>query len=246
MFSLKLVILHVPTQSLFVSYVEASALLTVMRLPNRGEGQVGVIPSMMWGNRSMTIGDRISPNAENNSHVTSFAQLMKQLITVCSHINSKNKTIAVMASNDPDAQTSSTSEPVIHTYHCICTQLILASTTTLDKLPSRASDKSHICRLPAEPNNSSHHASLIGTTLDSKPTVIRLEDGFEKRYFEKCARCEVIVGYHLDKSQFEESKSQLGCKEDVVYLLPGGLMTTDEMKAGKKMDSEIGKIAVKA
>lgn len=42
------------------------------------------------------------------------------------------------------------------------------------------------------------------------------------------------MGYQLDKSQFEGVEEQ-GRREDVVYLLPGGLMTTKEMAAGKDM-----------
>ncbi|KAF1344261.1 hypothetical protein BDV97DRAFT_78494 [Delphinella strobiligena] len=141
---------------------------------------------------------------------------------------------------------SKTAEPVIvHTYHCICTQLILATTTTLDEVSIRSSDKSHICALP-ETVSKAHYASLSNTSLDDKPTVIRLEDGFEKRFFEKCARCDVIVGYHLDKSQYEDTKSHTGCREDVVYLLPGGLLSTVDMQSGKNMEQDIGKIAIKA
>lgn len=133
----------------------------------------------------------------------------------------------------------------VHTYHCLCTQVILATTTKLDSLTCRSSDKSYICHLPA-PGQSSAFATLTNTIFDNKPTVIRLEDGFEKRYFAKCARCSLITGYHLDKGQFEKTKGQAGCAGELIYLLPGGLMSTEEMVAGKKMDEEIAKIAVKA
>ena len=54
------------------------------------------------------------------------------------------------------------------------------------------------------------------------------------------------MGYHLDKSQYEGSEGAgAGCRDDVVYLLPGGLMSTRDMQAGKKMDQEIGKVSVK-
>lgn len=64
--------------------------------------------------------------------------------------------------------------------------------------------------------------------------IIRGEEGFEKRYLQKCGRCSIIVGYQLDKSQYGEEK-QLGRRDDVIYLLPGGLLTTEEMAAGKDM-----------
>ncbi|KEQ60034.1 uncharacterized protein M437DRAFT_55699 [Aureobasidium melanogenum CBS 110374] len=136
----------------------------------------------------------------------------------------------------------------IHTYHCICTQLVLASTSTLESLKTRTSDSSHILPLPdlSSTSSTSHYASLANTTTDAKPTVIRCEDGFEKRYFHKCGRCELSVAYSLDKSQFEDTKTSSGPREDVVFLIPGGLMSTQNMKSGKDMDAEITKISVKA
>jgi hypothetical protein len=80
----------------------------------------------------------------------------------------------------------------------------------------------------------SDYAILLGTSLDRDPVVIRGEQGFEKRYLQRCGRCNLTVGYQLDKSQFEGVEEQ-GRREDVVYLLPGGLMTTKEMAAGKDM-----------
>ncbi|KAH0350207.1 hypothetical protein KCU81_g2710, partial [Aureobasidium melanogenum] len=142
----------------------------------------------------------------------------------------------------------SSPEMTIHTYHCICTQLVLASTSTLESLKTRTSDSSHILPLPdlSSTSSTSHYASLANTTTDAKPTVIRCEDGFEKRYFHKCGRCELSVAYSLDKSQFEDTKTSSGPREDVVFLIPGGLMSTQNMKSGKDMDAEITKISVKA
>ncbi|KAH0358377.1 hypothetical protein KCU83_g390, partial [Aureobasidium melanogenum] len=141
----------------------------------------------------------------------------------------------------------------VHTYHCICTQLVLASTSTLDSLKTRTSDSSHILPLAdlSSISLTSHYASLANTTTDTKPTVtkptvIRCEDGFEKRYFHKCGRCELSVAYSLDKSQFEDTKTSSGPREDVVFLIPGGLMSTEDMKSGKDMDTEIAKVGVKA
>ncbi|KAH0262413.1 hypothetical protein KCU91_g13428, partial [Aureobasidium melanogenum] len=142
----------------------------------------------------------------------------------------------------------SSPEMTVHTYHCICTQLVLASTSTLESLKTRTSDSSQILPLPdlSSTSSTSHCASLANTTTDVKSTVIRCEDGFEKRYFHKCGRCELNVAYSLDKSQFEDTKTSLGPREDVVFLIPGGLMSTEDMKAGKDMDAEIAKVGVKA
>lgn len=130
----------------------------------------------------------------------------------------------------------------INTYHCLCTSLLLATTTPLGTLPKRKSDKTSICQLSSPQgagNARSHYALLLSTVPDRKPTVIRLEDGFEKRYLQRCGRCKVAVGYQLDLGQYEESKAELGRKEDVVYLLPGGLVVTEDMKNGKDMEKEI-------
>lgn len=124
----------------------------------------------------------------------------------------------------------------VHIYHCLCTQLVLATTTAIDLLPRRKVDDSSI-------------ATAGGTVLeqrlstDQTPLVVRLEDGFEKRYLVRCSRCGLTVGYHLDKSQFDRTVDEPGPNMDVSFMLPGGLMETDEMVSGKKIDPETGLLA---
>lgn len=76
--------------------------------------------------------------------------------------------------------------------------------------------------------------------------MVRREDGFEKRWFLRCGRCRVVVGYFLDAVHFPASaeKSQEhgqdGEEEDeerakVVYLLPGALVETEDMGNPEKM-----------
>lgn len=48
-----------------------------------------------------------------------------------------------------------------------------------------------------------------------------------------------MVGYQLDKSQFPRENEE-GRKEDVFFVLPGGLMTSEEMEAGKDMNAVVG------
>ncbi|RAL07205.1 uncharacterized protein BO97DRAFT_378929, partial [Aspergillus homomorphus CBS 101889] len=87
-----------------------------------------------------------------------------------------------------------------------------------------------------------HYTILLSTTIpDRKPTLIRREDGFEKRLFLRCGRCRVVVGYFLDPVHFVSGAGQRkqmagegegperGAK--VVYLLPGALMETGVMDA---------------
>lgn len=129
-------------------------------------------------------------------------------------------------------------ELTVYTYHCICTQLVFSTTTPLGDLSTRSSDKSHICPVPE--NSKSHCASILNTSCDSKPTVIRREDGFEKKYFHRCIRCDLKVAYQLDKSQYEGETGH-GAKQDVVYLLPNGLQSTEDMKHGKTIDLDVGR-----
>ncbi|TKA56323.1 hypothetical protein B0A49_08930 [Cryomyces minteri] len=163
---------------------------------------------------------------------------------------------------------SSLSSPTahLHTYHCICTSLILASTTPLTALSVRASpslDKASILPLPPPPRSSSpsdsddedpsfssqkrprstHYVLLLSTLLDRKPIIVRRTDGFEKRWLQRCGRCRVVIGYQLDASQYadagedeQEEARRDGKREDMVYLLPGGLVSTEDMRAGRGME----------
>ncbi|KAF2201064.1 hypothetical protein GQ43DRAFT_416589 [Delitschia confertaspora ATCC 74209] len=131
----------------------------------------------------------------------------------------------------------------VHTYHCLCAHLVIATTTPLASLPCRktsALDKSHILPLstsPLSPSSAQHYGMLLHTTIDPKPQIIKSDQGFEKRYLQRCGRCNLVVGYQLDWQQFAGEK--LGRRDDVLYLLPGGVMTTEEMAQGKRMDELI-------
>jgi hypothetical protein len=131
----------------------------------------------------------------------------------------------------------------VYTYHCLCTHLLLATTTPLPSLPTRQQciDKAHIMPLPpppttipkrAAPPSMDHYGLMLSTTLDRNAEMIRSDEGFEKRYLQRCGRCNLVVGYQLDWQQFE-GESRMGRREDVVFLLPGGFVTTSEMIMGK-------------
>ncbi|KAJ9635846.1 hypothetical protein H2201_000158 [Coniosporium apollinis] len=184
------------------------------------------------------------------------------------------------SSAPPADPATPTTSPRIHTYHCLCTHLLLASTHPLSTLPRRGQsslDKAYILPLPPPPRHesppadaeasdddggdddnkdnagpgapsattprppaASNYALLLSTVLDRKPVVVTRSDGFEKRYLQRCGRCRLVVGYQLDQAQFADAaiatvgmESGLGRREDVVYLLPGGLLTTEEMVTGK-------------
>ena len=114
----------------------------------------------------------------------------------------------------------------IHTYHCICTALVLSTPYALDSLPIRSApvqDQSAILPLAANPETKTAESRLHNVTSDRKPIVIRREDGFEKRSVLRCHRCKLVIGYKLDGE---------GIDTDVAFILPGGLVTTEDMKKG--------------
>lgn len=126
----------------------------------------------------------------------------------------------------------------VHTYHCICSELVLATFAPLENLPKRKSDGAAICKVAKSDLPIPGGVVLSGSTFeDGSPKILKLDDGFEKRYGLICRRCELQVGYWLDKSQFEEKEQ--GIRSDVIYVLPGGLMSTEEMKEGKDMEKGV-------
>lgn len=116
-------------------------------------------------------------------------------------------------------------------YHCLCTTLVLATNYDLESLPLRAEpalDRAKILLVDAE------HAILHNIDEDRKPVMIRRQDGFEKRALLRCKRCSLVVGYKLDEAQFDGEGTKA---EQLVYLLPGSLMSTEDMKEGKTLSA---------
>jgi len=156
--------------------------------------------------------------------------------------------------------------PKVHTYHCLCSSMLLASTHSLSSLPRRSTandslDAAVILPLnppPSPPSGtdgahdtdlpSAGYTLLLGLALDRKLTVVRREDGFEKRRLHRCARCQLVVGYEVQAQPLPQSSNidamdvdtNTGAagkgkgKEDgyvgkVLYMLPAGVMSTDVM-----------------
>ncbi|KAE9363180.1 hypothetical protein N431DRAFT_449982 [Stipitochalara longipes BDJ] len=164
--------------------------------------------------------------------------------------------------------------PKIQTYHCLCTSLLLATTHTLSSLPRRSTTNSPssssdlILPLPSSPpilSPSSQDADLreegysmlLGVVQDKKTTIVRREDGFEKRLCWRCERCGVVFGYELqgqgvgreegEAMEGEKGKGRedgVGYKGKVVYLVPGAMQSTDVMMGrtgGRKIgESDVG------
>lgn len=130
----------------------------------------------------------------------------------------------------------------IHTYHCLCSTLLLATPYPLPTLPRRASPSlDRACILPLPPlspsptdaNNASSAAAILPSLLTPnmrparKVVIVRREDGFERRRLFRCGRCGVGVGYEI----LGDAETEAGGKERerVVYLLEGGLVESEDM-----------------
>lgn len=130
----------------------------------------------------------------------------------------------------------------LHTYHCLCSHLLLATTHDISHLPQRSGeslDRTHILPTPPVPERissailsdahrppsppgddeiSSSTGTANGLTVllsmprASQPLLIRRSNGFEKRYLLKCGRCELPVGYQLDWAQWVEQGGAAGKK----------------------------------
>ncbi|OQO05385.1 hypothetical protein B0A48_09153 [Cryoendolithus antarcticus] len=116
----------------------------------------------------------------------------------------------------------------ITTYHCLCSQLLGGTRLPIETMPKRQLDNSFIA-IPGDFGKSP--LATISTQdllVDSVPTVLRLDDGFEKRYAARCGRCGLMTGYYLDRSQLDNAET--GVNEDVLYILPDSLEATDKIR----------------
>lgn len=147
---------------------------------------------------------------------------------------------------NPNGPSTSTSAANIITYHCLCNQLSLATTTQLESLPRRQLDAAAIATCGDFASSTNPPLTMQALSADDNATIVKLDDGFEKRYAVRCSRCGLAAGYHLDKSHFSGTEAQSDPRTDVVYILPGGLMTTEEMREGRSMEAEVGKAAMVA
>ncbi|KAF2774478.1 hypothetical protein EJ03DRAFT_347077 [Teratosphaeria nubilosa] len=110
------------------------------------------------------------------------------------------------------------------TYHCLCSQLIIATLGPLNTLPTRERYGDHIAK---------DYALAPGSVkVNDKAIILKLDDGYEKRYLASCRRCRSNLGYHMDLEQFEGSNGKFGMEGDVLYVLPGSLMETTKMMDG--------------
>ncbi|KAI9797911.1 MAG: hypothetical protein M1825_005680 [Sarcosagium campestre] len=146
--------------------------------------------------------------------------------------------------------------PRVYTYHHLCAQLLLTTTHELSSLARRESppglDNAYILPLDARPTAARGYSILLSATPDRRPVVIRREDGFEKRWLYRCARCRSVVGYTIDDREgrigvgaggrataaaAEEESEEV---EKVAYLLPGGWRESSQLDQDPVVDAEVG------
>ncbi|EGD96549.1 hypothetical protein TESG_03989 [Trichophyton tonsurans CBS 112818] len=107
----------------------------------------------------------------------------------------------------------------------------------------------------ASSSSSQHYTILLSTTTpDRKPIILRRADGFEKRLLVRCGRCKVVLGYVLDEVHFkkvEDNKGGAGGttegedsnvsgtgEPEVIYILPGSLVETEQLGTEIKIEQE--------
>lgn len=88
------------------------------------------------------------------------------------------------------------------------------------------------------------YTTLLSLAPDAKAVVVRREDGFERRIVWRCGRCRVVVAYEIVSGDAEAHAKDGKEKERgrVLYILPGGLMSTEFMNTSKRKitDAEVG------
>jgi len=97
---------------------------------------------------------------------------------------------------------------------------------------------------------------LLDLLPDKKVTIVRREDGFERRVCRRCGRCGVVVGYevqgaaggkegrHGEKEgggEQEEGrmKAEEGWDGKVLFILPGGVVSTEKMMEGQAGEEDV-------
>ena len=71
-------------------------------------------------------------------------------------------------------------------------------------------------------------SNFTATIVDRKPVIVRREDGFEKRWIRRCARCKTSVAYELRSEADGESVGEEGMPR-VVYVLDGAVFSTETL-----------------
>lgn len=125
----------------------------------------------------------------------------------------------------------------ITTYHCpSCPSLLLATPSPIYSAPSRQVDQSLIWKVTDTASADSLVIYEEAVSAIAQPIVINLDDGYEKRYPMTCASCACQIAYHLDLQQFDPGSNKVGPREDVIYVLQGGVRETKDLAADIKKE----------
>lgn len=90
------------------------------------------------------------------------------------------------------------------------------------------------------------HTTLLNLVQDPKPIIVRREDGFEKRSLWRCGRCSLVIGYEilgdqvlaLENGGEGKGKGKEEFEGKILYVLPGGCLSTDVMVSKKRIGEE--------
>ena len=142
----------------------------------------------------------------------------------------------------------STLQPILHSYHCLCSTYLLTTPYDVSTLPQRRHPSLNLARIlpfPSLPSSTdaiedaSDELEDQGTVLPSllspnlkaarRPLVVQLDDGWEKRRVWRCGRCGLCVGYEVigerERAEGLGARREEGLRVDkVLFLLDGALV----------------------
>lgn len=112
----------------------------------------------------------------------------------------------MVCTDTKDQETYAESKP-LHTYYCLCGQLILILDCPLQRLPLRKRDKARVI-------DKKRHACRFNNVDEDEAIFLKWPNGIEKQYRQKCKRCNLPLFYrHKEDNQ------------DIIFIYFGGLVT---------------------
>ncbi|XP_039266764.2 STING ER exit protein-like [Styela clava] len=113
---------------------------------------------------------------------------------------------SVVCTDTKDQETYGDAKP-LHTYYCLCGQMVLILDCAIEKLPLRRRDKARVI-------DKKKHAYRLNNVEEDETIFLKWADGIEKQFRQKCKRCSLPLLYR----HTEETK-------DAIFIFYGGLVT---------------------